>query len=54
MDLVGYSTLLLDGQRQYLEQPTEIVRGAEQVRSAKEAGNLIRLSRGRRDGTRIF
>src|SRR4030095_6030 len=43
MDLVGYSTLLLDEQRQYLEQMTEIVRGTEQVRSAKEAGKLIQL-----------
>jgi TolB-like protein len=43
MDLVGYSKLLLDEQRQYMEQLTEIVRGTEQVRSAKEAGNLIRL-----------
>src|SRR5438552_946124 len=43
MDLVGYSTLLLDEQRQYHEQLTEIVRGTEQVRSAKEAGKLIRL-----------
>ena len=43
MDLVGYSTLLLDEQRQYLEQLTEVVRGTEQVRNAKEAGKLIRL-----------
>jgi TolB-like protein/Tfp pilus assembly protein PilF len=43
MDLVGYSRLLLDEQRQYLEQLTEIVRGTEQVRSALEAGKLIRL-----------
>ena len=43
MDLVGYSTLLLDEQRQYLEQLTEIVRGTEQTRRAKEAGELIRL-----------
>src|SRR5947207_10158617 len=43
MDLVGYSTLLLDEQRQYHEQLTEIVRGTEQVRSAKETGHLIRL-----------
>ena len=34
MDLVGYSTLLLDDQRHYHEQLTEIVRGTEQVRSA--------------------
>jgi TolB-like protein/Flp pilus assembly protein TadD len=43
MDLVGYSKLLLDEQRQYMEQLIEIVRGTEQFRSAKEAGNLIRL-----------
>ena len=43
MDLVGYSKLLLDEQRQYMEQLTEIVRGTEQFRSGKEAGKLIRL-----------
>lgn len=43
MDLVGYSRLLLDEQRQYHEQLTEIVRGTEPVRGAKEAGKLIRL-----------
>ena len=54
MDLVAYSTQLLDEQRQYQEQLTDIVRGSEQVRSAKEAGKLIRLPRRRRDGTRIL
>ena len=43
MDLVGYSRLLLDEQRQYMEQLTEIVRGTQQVRTAKQAGKLIRL-----------
>src|SRR5215468_1658307 len=43
MDLVGYSTLLLDEQRQCQEQLTEIVRNTEQVRAAREAGKLIRL-----------
>jgi hypothetical protein len=43
MDLVAYSTQLLDEQRQYQEQLTEIVRGTEQVRSAKGAGKLIQL-----------
>ena len=43
MDLVGYSMLLLDEQRQFQEQLTEIVRDTEQVRIAKEAGKLIRL-----------
>ena len=46
MDLVGYSTLLLDEQRQHQEQLTEIVRGTEQVRVAREAGKLIRLPLG--------
>src|SRR5216110_1545083 len=46
MDLVGYSTLLLDEQRQHQEQLTEIVRGTTQVRVAKEAGKLIRLPSG--------
>ncbi|HEY6152238.1 MAG TPA: tetratricopeptide repeat protein [Candidatus Udaeobacter sp.] len=43
MDLVGYSKLLLDEQRQYLEHLTKIVRGTEQVRNAREAGKLIQL-----------
>ena len=43
MDMVGYSRLLLDEQRQFQEQLTEIVRDTEQVRVAKEAGKLIRL-----------
>src|SRR5947199_5731677 len=43
IDIVGYSTLLLDEQRQVQEQLTEIVRGTEHVRIAKEAGKLIRL-----------
>ena len=51
MDLVAYSTQLLDEQRQYQEQLTEIVRGSEQVRSAKAAGKLIRLPAGECRGT---
>ncbi|MGE5208095.1 MAG: tetratricopeptide repeat protein [Alphaproteobacteria bacterium] len=43
MDLVGYSTLLMDEQHQYQEQLTDIVRSTEQVRIAKEARKLIRL-----------
>src|SRR5215472_10853198 len=43
MDLVGYSTLLLDEQRQCQEQLTQIVRDTEQVRRAREVGKLIRL-----------
>ena len=46
MDVVGYSKLLLDEQRQIQEQLTEIVRDTEQVRVAKEAGKLIRLPTG--------
>src|SRR4029453_4541638 len=46
MDLVGYSTLLLDEQRQHQEQLTEIVRGTGQGGRANEAGKLIRLPAG--------
>ncbi len=43
MDLVGYSKLLLDEQREQLQRLTEIVRDTEQVRSAEAADKLIRL-----------
>src|SRR3982750_2742051 len=46
MDMVGYSRLLLDEQRQFQEERTEIVRDTEQVRIAKEAGKLTRLPAG--------
>ncbi len=46
MDLVGYSTLLLDEQRLHQEQLTEIVRGTEQVHTAEQAGQLISLPAG--------
>jgi hypothetical protein len=39
MDLVAYSTQLLDEQRQYQEQLTEIVRGTEQVPVPKKQGS---------------
>jgi TolB-like protein/Tfp pilus assembly protein PilF len=43
MDLVGYSKLLLDEQREHLQRLTEIVRDTEQVRAAEAADRLIRL-----------
>ena len=43
MDLVGYSKLLLDEQREQLQCLTEIVRDTEQVRTAEAADKLIRL-----------
>src|SRR5215831_2414603 len=43
MDLVGYSKLLLDEQREQQERLTEIVRNTEQVRAAEAADKLIRL-----------
>jgi TolB-like protein/Tfp pilus assembly protein PilF len=46
MDLVGYSKLLLDEQRELLERLTEIVRSTEQVRAAETADNLIQLPAG--------
>src|SRR6266540_2279131 len=46
MDLVGYSKLLLDEQRELLQRLTEIVRSTEQVRAAETADNLIQLPTG--------
>jgi TolB-like protein/Tfp pilus assembly protein PilF len=43
MDLVGYSKLLLDEQREQLQRLSEIVRNTEQVRAAETADKLIRL-----------
>ena len=43
MDLVGYSKLLLDEQREQLQRLTEIVRDTEQIRAAEAADKLIRL-----------
>src|ERR1700745_2310243 len=43
MDLVGYSKLLLDEQREELQHLTDIVLNTEQVRAAEAAGKLIRL-----------
>jgi len=43
MDLVGYSKLLLDEQRELLQRLTEIVRNTEQVRAAEAADKLLRL-----------
>ena len=46
MDLVGYSKLLLDEQRERLQRLTDIVRNSEQVRAAEAGGKLIRLPTG--------
>ena len=46
MDVVGYSKLLLDEQRELQEQLTQIVRNTEQVRVAEAAGKLIRVPAG--------
>src|SRR5438034_1346913 len=46
MDVVGYSKLLLDEQRELVEHLTEIVRNTEQVRAADAADKLIRLAAG--------
>jgi adenylate cyclase len=46
MDVVGYSKLLLDEQREFQEQLTYIVRNTEQVRVAEAAEKLIRVPTG--------
>ncbi|PWT85563.1 MAG: hypothetical protein C5B58_02900 [Acidobacteria bacterium] len=46
MDIVGYSKLLLDEQREIQEQLTQIVRNTDQVRAAEAADKLIQLPAG--------
>ena len=46
MDVVGYSKLLLDEQRELQQQLSQIVSNTEQVRIAEAAGKLVRLPAG--------
>ena len=46
MDVVGYSKLLLDEQRELQEELSQIVREAPQVRAAEEVGKLVRIPTG--------
>jgi len=46
MDVVGYSKLLLNEQREIQGQLTQIVRGTEHFRAAEAAGKLVRLPLG--------
>src|ERR1043165_6194966 len=46
MDVVGYSKLLLDEQRELQERLTQIVKETQQVRAAEAADRLIRIATG--------
>src|SRR5690349_12575380 len=46
IDIVGYSKLLIDEQRDYLHTLNEIVRETESFRAAEAAGKLTRLPTG--------
>jgi class 3 adenylate cyclase len=46
MDLVGYSTLLIDHQSQRLQQLQEIVRNTEEIKSVVRTEELLRLPTG--------
>jgi TolB-like protein/class 3 adenylate cyclase/Tfp pilus assembly protein PilF len=46
IDIVGYSKLLIDDQRELQEELNRIVRGTEQFRAAESAGKLVRLPTG--------
>jgi adenylate cyclase len=46
MDVVGYSKLLLDEQRELQERLSEIVKETQQVQTAEAAGRLIRIPTG--------
>src|ERR1700676_4691697 len=43
MDVVGYSKLLIDDQRELQEELNEVVRSSEAFRTAEAAGKLVRL-----------
>src|SRR5436190_21977220 len=46
IDIVGYSKLLIDEQRDYLHTLNEVVRETDSFRAAEAAGKLTRLSTG--------
>jgi class 3 adenylate cyclase len=46
MDIVGYSRLLTDRQRELLNKLNKVVRETEQFKNAEAAGRLIRLPTG--------
>src|ERR1700675_4894277 len=46
IDLVGYSKLLIDDQRELQQQLNQTVRDTEQARAADAAGKLVRLPTG--------
>ena len=46
IDIVGYSKLLTNRQRERLEELNTVVRSTDQFRSANVAGKLVRLTTG--------
>ena len=46
IDIVGYSKLLIDEQRDYLHTLNDVVRETEAFRAAEAAGKLTRLPTG--------
>src|SRR5438874_13007902 len=46
MDIVGYSNLLIDDQREAQQQLNQIVRDASEFRAAEASGKLVRLPTG--------
>ena len=46
IDIVGYSKLLTNEQRERLEELNTVVRSTDQFRSANAAGKLVRLTTG--------
>src|SRR5947207_10104689 len=46
LDVVGYSKLAIDDQREILQRLNQIIRDTNQVRAAEAAGKLIRIPTG--------
>ena len=54
IDLVGYSKLLLDDQREVLGQLNEVIRGTPHFREAEAAGTLDFAPERRRNGAGLL
>src|SRR5437868_14847617 len=46
IDIVGYSKLLIDDQRELQQELNQIVRNTQQFRAAESAGKLVRIPTG--------
>jgi hypothetical protein len=53
IDIVGYSKLLINEQRERVQELNELVRNTAQLQEADGRGNLLRIPTGDGDGVNI-